>query len=139
MTEEHSEILSAVRSIDFGDQLLGQESSEFIRTTASNPVARPVGLREVTHSNRAGNGDHDHLGNLSLPAQKVDRSSSMEKMGVAVKEVENRIPFVLSPLVTAGEINLVLPILINLAGMDAVRFPDGDYFPYAGIHKHEAK
>src|SRR5207249_7531609 len=112
MTEEHPEILSAVRSVDFGDQLLRQESSESRRATASNPVAGPVCLREVTNSNRAGDGDHDHLGNLSLRAQKVDRSRSMEKMGLAVEEVENRIAFVLRPLVTVGEIDLVLPILI---------------------------
>ena len=139
MTEERSKILSAVLSIDFGDQFLGQESSEFVRTTASNPVTGPVGLSEVTHSNRAGDGDHDHLGNLSLPAQKVDRRSSMEKMGVAVEDVENGIAPVLRPLVAIGEIDLVFPILINLAGMDAVRFPDGDYLPYAGIQKREAK
>jgi hypothetical protein len=44
-----------------------------------------------------------------------------------------------NPLVTVREIDLVLLILIKLAGMDAVRFPDGDYFPYAGIQKREAK
>ena len=139
MTEERSKILSAVLSIDFGDQFLGQESSEFVRTTASNPVTGPVGLSEVTHSNRAGDGDHDHLGNLSLPAQKVDRRSSMEKMGVAVEEIENRIAFVPRPLVTVREMNLVLPLLINLAGMDAVRFPEGDYLGHAGIQKRDAK
>src|SRR5678816_311385 len=63
----------------------------------------------------------------------------MEKMGVAVEEVENRIAFVLRPLVTLREIDLVLSILVELAGMDAVRFPDGDYFPYAGIQQREAK
>jgi hypothetical protein len=133
MTEERSKILSAVLSIDVGDQLFGQESSEFVRTAASNPVTGPVGLGEVTHSKRAGDGDHDHLGNLSLSAQKINRRSSMEKMGVAVEDVENGIAPVLRPLVAIGEIDLVFPILINLAGMDAVRFPDGDYLPYAGI------
>jgi hypothetical protein len=29
-------------------------------------------LSKVTHSNHAGDGGHDHLGNLSLRAQKVD-------------------------------------------------------------------
>ena len=81
------------------------------------------------NSNRAGDGDHDHLGNLSLRAQKVDRSSGVEKMGVAVKDIENRIAFVLRPLVTVREIELVLPILIKLAGMDAVRLPDGNLLP----------
>src|ERR1017187_2309695 len=139
MTGEHSEILSAVRSIDFGDQLLGQESSEFVRTAASNPMAGPVCLSEVTYSSRAGDGDHDHLGNLSLRTQKIDRSSGMEKMGVAVEDVENRVAFVLRPLITVREIDLVLPILVELARMDAVRFADGDYLPYAGIQKGEAK
>ena len=69
----------------------------------------------------------------------LDRRSSMQKMGVAVEEVENQIAFVPRPLVTVGEIHLVLPVLINLAGMDAVRFPEGDYLGHAGIQKRDAK
>jgi hypothetical protein len=52
----------------------------------------------------------------------------MEKMRVAVEDVENGIAPVLRPLVAIGEIDLVFPILINLAGMDAVRFPDARLF-----------
>ena len=124
MTEEHSEIFSAVISIDFGDQLLGQKSSEFVRTTASYPMAGPIRLSEVTNPNRAGDGDHDHLGNLSPSAQKLDRCNGMQKIGIAVEDVENGIASLLRPLVAVRKIDFVFAILINLSGMDAVRFPD---------------
>jgi hypothetical protein len=60
-------------------------------------------------------------------------------MRVAVEDVENGIMSALRPLVTVREIDLVFPILINLSGLDAMRFPDGDYLPHAGIQQREAE
>jgi len=102
-------------------------------------MAGPVCLSEVTDTNRAGDGDHNDLGNLFQSAQKLYRSSAVKKMTVAVEDVENGIMSVPRPLVTVREMHVVFAILVNLIGPGAVRFPDGDYLSHAGIQEREAE